>query len=71
MYRKMGSSDQENDENIRVPEMEVRDQLRGMRIGNVGNLFAAETESCVSQQNKSWTVAEVRKQVQSLVKKYV
>ena len=59
----------DNDENIRIPEMEIRDQLRGMAIGSIGSRADREGASATLQGTKRWTIAEVRKQVQSLVKK--
>ena len=52
-----------NEENVRVPEMEIHDQLKGTRLGSTGGLKDSR-----GGQNK-WSMSEVRKQVQSLVKK--
>lgn len=68
MYRTLGTADGEK---IRVPDVEIRDQLRGKRITSYNaETSTGDKEEFTSVQRSKWTIGAVKDQAQILVKKY-
>lgn len=62
-YRNIGP-----DGAVRVPELEIRDQLRDMSLGTLGHIEEGAARSA-EPIPEAWTAGMIRSQVQSLVRR--